>query len=58
MKWEEVVVLTTEKIYNKFSWNTINLIEKDKTEIKEENITKSMTNFQKWVYFLLKKDIR
>ncbi len=58
MKWEDVIVLTSQKAYNKFSWKSIFLPENNKKENKEENITKSMTNFEKWVYFLLKKDIR
>lgn len=58
MKWEEVVILTSEKIYNKFSWKGIinnETIVKTKTKI---DMTSWMTNFQKWVYFLLNKDIR
>jgi hypothetical protein len=58
MKWEDVIILTSQKTYNKFSGNTILLPEKDKREIKETNITKTMKNYQKWIYFLLKKDIR
>jgi hypothetical protein len=27
-------------------------------EKKEYNITSGMTNFQKWIYFLLNKDIK
>ena len=58
MRWEEVIVLTTEKVYNKFSWKIIVPLLEKKQDIKEENTVKSMTNFQKWVYFLLKRDIR
>ena len=58
MKWEELIVLTTQKEYNKFSWKIIIWKPETTEQIKKENITKSMTNFQKWVYFLVKKDIR
>jgi hypothetical protein len=58
MKWEDVIVLTTEKLYNKFSWKIIVPQLEKKEDIKEENIVKSMTNFQKWVYLLLKRDLR
>jgi len=58
MKWEEVVVLTSEKIYKKFSWKQIIQNVWATKEKKEYNITSWMTNFQKWIYFLLNKDIR
>lgn len=58
MKWEDLIVLTTQKAYNKFSWKDLVWKVESKKEVKDKNITKSMTNFQKWVYFLLKKDIR
>lgn len=58
MKWEEVIVLTSEKAYNKFSWKVVVSKIKNEEKNKEENISKSMTNFEKWIYFLLKKDIR
>ena len=58
MKWEEVIVLTPEKVYKKFSWK--NLVKNEWIQIEEKkyNITSWMTNFQKWIYFLFKKDVR
>jgi len=58
MKWEEVIVLTSEKLYNKFSGKHIIQNVKITKKEKEYNITSGMSNFEKWVYFLLKKDLR
>ncbi len=58
MKWENVIVLTSQKKYIKFSWKEINIYKKTPKEIIQTNITKWMTNSQKWIYFLLNKDIR
>ena len=58
-KAEKVIIFTSEKNYKKFS---IKKIENTKRinleETKQEDITKTMTNYQKWIYFLFKKDIR
>jgi len=58
MKWEKVTYLTQEQTYNKYKTTVLSTQEKTIQETKEENITKTMTNFQKWTYFLLKKDTR
>jgi len=58
MKGEDVIVLTSEKIYKKFSWKTIIKRPEFEEEKKKNNITSWMTNFEKWIYFILKKDIR
>lgn len=55
-KWEVVVYLTTEKMYNKFVSNV-----KEKKETNEKIITKNskldnMTISQKWLYLIFKKD--
>jgi len=55
-KWEKVVYLTTETIYNKFAW-----VVEEKKEITEEIIIKdskldNMNIYQKWLYFIFKKD--
>lgn len=55
-KWENVVYLTTEKIYNKFAWEI-----KTETEIVEEIIIKdskldNMNIYEKWLYLIFKKD--
>jgi len=57
-KWEKVSYLTHEKIYNKFKSTTLVTQKKTIQKTKQESITKTMTNFQKWIYFLLKKDTR
>lgn len=57
-KWETVVYLTTEKKYNTFTqkvWDTQEVFEQEE---EENDITSSMTIFQKWMYFLFQKDIR
>lgn len=58
-KWETVIYLTSEKKYNTF---TKEIVETDEviTDIKDmwNNITTNMTIYQKWIYFLFKKDIR
>ena len=55
-KWEEVVYLTTQTVYNKF----INEVEekKDITEqiILKDSITDNMTIKQKWLYLIFKKN--
>lgn len=58
MKWEKVIVLTSEKIYKKFSWKNIVNDENIVKNKEKVNITLWMTNYQKWVYFFLNKDIR
>ncbi len=58
MKGETVFVFTKEETYNKFSTQTP-LTSTNITSVNsEESITKTMTNFQKWVYFFMKKDLR
>jgi len=57
-KWEKVSYLTHEKTYNKFKNTTLVAQKKTIAETKQESITKTMTNYQKWIYFLLKKDTR
>ena len=56
-EWELVVYLTTQEKYNKFT--------KIKEEINKENIVietdnqnniKEMTIYQKWIYFIFRKD--
>ena len=55
---EIVVYLTTEENYNKYTKEipikeTINT-----SNISINNITSSMTIYQKWIYFIFNKDIR
>lgn len=57
-KWENVIYLTSEDTYNKYT----NSISKEETPIveveKEIDKTYWMTVYQKWIYFLFKKDLR
>ena len=56
-KWEDVVYLTTEKIYNKFVWEK-EPIKNEKVEYKNEieSKTDNMDIFEKWMYLIFKKD--
>ena len=58
LKWESVIYLNHEKVYNKFK--TVKVKENIKKEIlrKKEWITTWMTNYEKWIYYLFNKDIR
>ncbi len=56
-KWEKVVYLTAEKVYNKFTKE--NVIIENKVEVKKEenSVIHNMNIFEKWMYFIFKKDI-
>lgn len=55
-KGEVVIFITNEDKYNKFSKEEISTIT---PEVKQEKkIQDSMSIFEKWMYFLFKKDIR
>lgn len=55
-KWEKVVYLTTEKIYNKFT--TVKEIPKEEEIEEKENNSKidEMSIYDKWIYLIYKKD--
>jgi hypothetical protein len=58
-RWELVIYLTSEKKYNKFTQNITEVIaEKPVPKAKRDNITSSMTIFQKWIYLIFKRDLR
>jgi len=58
-KWEKVVSLITEDKYNKYTKKTTSqLIDENVIADKKDDITYSMSNYEKWIYFLFKKDIR
>lgn len=61
-KWEKVIYLSPEKEYNKYtkSMNSNNVSKTTiEDKIKEINdITKTMNIYEKWIYFLFKKDLR
>ena len=58
-KWESVIYLTSEDNYNKY---TKSIKKEESAPIKEkeeeEDITYAMSIYQKWIYFLFKKDLR
>lgn len=54
-KWESVIFITNEDDYNKFSKSEISEI---KPIIEVKKIQDSMEIYEKWIYFLFKKDIR
>lgn len=55
-KWETVIFITNEDKYNKYTKpdNNIDI----KSIIQEKKIQDNMNIYEKWVYFLFKKDIR
>ncbi len=55
-KWEVVVFITNEAEYDVFTktWSISDI----KNDYKEKNIYDWMDIWQKWLYFLFKKDIR
>ncbi len=58
--WENVITLINEDKYNKYVKQTTKQLI-NQTSIKNNNInniTYDMTIYQKWIYFLFKKDIR
>jgi hypothetical protein len=60
-KWEEVTYVVTEERFKKFtSPEDSNAWKQKVTEVldsRQEKI-KTMTNFQKWVFFIFERDIR
>ncbi len=54
-KWEKVVYLTTEKIYNKFTLEKTIELENINEEIIEYNILNDLTIFEKWLNLIHKK---
>lgn len=61
-KGEKVVYLTSEQKYNKYVQNNENWEEKNGEEENEkilspeEKITQSMTNYEKWKYFIFESN--
>jgi cell shape-determining protein MreC len=54
-KWENVVYLTTEKIYNKFTKEVIQKENIEKEVIIENSQLDNMNIYEKWIYFIFKK---
>ena len=57
-KWEKVVYLTNEKKFNKFTKEKIEIKRDEDIEIIKDTFLDTMTIYEKWIYFLFKKDIR
>lgn len=57
-KWELVIYLTSEDEYNTYVKPIKNKPEIDKSKIKISDETYSMSIYQKWIWFLFKKDLR
>lgn len=57
MKWEEVIIFTLEDKYNKYLTKEPIKTELDIIEKKEDNVLDSMTNYEKWIYLIFKKDL-
>lgn len=56
-KWEKVVYITSESQYTKFIKTTEKKVTDTDEESTQTNIYDNMTNFEKWIYFIFKKDI-
>lgn len=57
-KWEQVVYLTTEEKYNKYTQPSDGNAKKktfEDTLTDEQKLVKEMDNFEKWMYFLFQK---
>ena len=58
-KWEKVVYITSETQYQKFMKTDEKQAENDDNfNDEKENVYDNMTNYEKWIYFIFKKDIR
>jgi len=57
-KWEKVIYLTTEDKYNIYTSEPKKDLKIDLNSNRNDNITDSMSNYEKWIYFIFKKDIR
>ena len=53
-KWEDVIYLTTEKIYNKFTKEENPEVINDTTIVNKKIDEKTI--FEKWIYLIYKKD--
>jgi hypothetical protein len=57
-KWEKVIYIISENKYNKFTKNNYNKPIIIESQEEKNSFTSWMTIYQKWVYFLFKKDLR
>ncbi len=58
MKGEKVIYLTQESTYDKFKTTDAFTKQVAESTVAEKSIVTTMTNFQKWIYFLFKRDLR
>jgi cell division protein FtsL len=56
-KWEKVIFITNEEMYNTFAKEPTTQLQEIYKEEKI-NIYDSMTTFERWMYFLFKQDTR
>ena len=54
-KWEDVVYLTTETIYNTFATENSFTWEVIEEVIRKESVTDNMNIYEKWLYFIFEK---
>lgn len=54
-KWEDVIYLTTEKIYNKFTAE-IKPLEVVNVETNKDKVLNEKTIYEKWIYLIYNKD--
>lgn len=57
-KWENVIYITSESQYKKFIKTDEEIENNNDNEDENKNIYDNMTNFEKWIYFVFKKDLR
>lgn len=60
-KWEQVISLIEEEQYKKYTQETENNDVQDLTPqslLDEQSLLSTMSIYEKWIYFIFKKDIR
>lgn len=57
-KWEKVIYITTEKKYNKFTKEVLPKKDSLNSANEKDSFINSMTVYEKWLFFLFKKDFR
>lgn len=57
-KWETVIFFTNEDKYKKFATQNEEIISTKKEIIWDQSFLNSMSNYQRWIFFLFNKDVR
>jgi hypothetical protein len=60
-KWEQVISLIEEQQYKKYTQDVPPAVKEEFTPqslLDEQSLLSTMSIYEKWVYFLFKKDIR